>query len=76
MGGDGSTVIRQQRARSVMKHLRENFLQSPSHYCSVLCSLTFHLNVNNLCGRYVIIRPTVQVTSKFTCVRCFVLHAC
>jgi len=46
MGGDGSTVIRQQRARSVMKHLRENFLQSPSHYCSVLCSLTFHLNVN------------------------------
>lgn len=55
MGGDGSTIIRQPRARSIMKHLRENFLQSPSHYCPVLCSLTFHLNVSNLCGKYGII---------------------
>jgi hypothetical protein len=75
MGSDSSTIIRQQRARSIMKHLRDNFLQSPSHYCLVLCSLTFHLNVNNLCSRYVIIQLTVQLSSKFMCVRCFVLHA-
>jgi len=55
-----------------MKHLRENFLQSPSHYFLVLCSLTFHWNVN----RYVVIRHTFQLTSKVTCVRCFVLPAC
>jgi hypothetical protein len=26
VGGDGSTIIRQQRARSIMKHSRDNFL--------------------------------------------------
>jgi hypothetical protein len=26
VGGDGPTIIRQQRARSIMKHSRDNFL--------------------------------------------------